>query len=338
MTKQALAVLEDALRVRKLDRTLTSTIPPGKGDGQVAPAALSELDASLQGGLPRGQLSELVGPPSSGRTTLLLQMLAAATRRGEIVALVDTFDRLDLASVVAAGVDLDRLLWIRGHAISRAEGPAFGSPRASGAEALGRHAALAARSAARNTGEQRRGSAGISRGGSPWLLDRTIDRALKALNLVLQAGGFGVVAIDLADASPAALHRLPFTTWLRVQRTVEGSETACVLVAPQPLGRSAHGLTLTLDSQTQWVGQSTGTGPNGSGTTVGTAANTVAGSLADAALATASVSASGSASRVGVRAVSSRSDRLAGLDVTVHVVSPRRRGDGDVMIAATAAQ
>ncbi|MDA1185635.1 MAG: hypothetical protein O2930_13450 [Acidobacteria bacterium] len=277
MTKQALAVLEDALRARKLDRTLTSAMPPGKGDGQVAPAELSELDASLQGGLPRGQLSELVGPPSSGRTTLLLQMLAAATRRGEIVALVDTFDRLDLASAVAAGVDLDRLLWIRGHAISEA----------------------------RNTGDQSRGSAGISRGGAPWLVDRTIDRALKALNLVLQAGGFGVVAIDLADASPATLHRLPYTTWLRVQRTVEGSETACVLVAPQPLGRSAHGLTLILDSRTQWAGQPTDTGLNGSGTAVG---------------------------------VSSRSDRLAGLDVTVRVVSPRRRVDGDVMIAATASQ
>jgi hypothetical protein len=336
MANQALAVLEDALRARKLDRTLTSAIPPGRGDGQVAPAALTELDASLQGGLPRGQLSELVGSPSSGRTTLLLQVLAAATRRGEIVALVDTFDRLDLASVVAAGVDLDRLLWIRGHAISRAQGPGFGAgfeSRASGAEALGRHAALAARSAARNTGEQPRGSAGISRGGgSPWLLDRTIERALKALNLVLQAGGFGVVALDLADASPAALHRLPFTTWLRVQRTIEGSETACVLVASQPFGRSAHGLTLALDSRTQWAGQPTRAGGS---TEIGTETNT--GASAEASTKTSGRGAV-VASRGGVRGLSSRSDRLAGLDVTVRVVSPRRRVDGDVMIAATASR
>ena len=294
MAKHALAVLEDALRARKLDRTLTSAIPPGKGDGQVAPAALTELDTSLQGGLPRGQLSELVGPPSSGRTTLLLQMLAAATQRGEIVACVDTFDRLDLASVVAAGVDLDRLLWIRGHAVSRAESvglrPQFGV----------RTAGLSLR--------------------PEGLLDRTIERALKALNLVLQAGDFGVVAIDLADASPAALHRLPFTTWLRVQRTIEGSETACVLVAPQSLGRSSSGLTLTLDSRTQWVGQSSRAGASAS-----------AGSASR-------VTAPVSASRSGVRAMSSRSNRLAGLDVTVHVVSPRRRSEGDVMVAATASR
>ena len=296
--KSALAVLEDTLRARKLDRTLTSAIPPGKGDGQVAPAALSELDASLHGGLPRGQLSELVGPASSGRTTLLLQMLAAATRRGEIVALVDTFDRLDLASVVAAGVDLDRLLWIRGHTISRAEGL---DPRP--------------QSGIRTAGLSLRPDA---------LLDRTIDRALKALNLVLQAGGFGVVALDLADALPAALRRLPFTTWLRVQRTIEGSETACVLVASQPLGRSAHGLTLALDSRMQWAGQPTRPGISGPDSAV--ISRTVA------AGATASVS----APLADARGLSSRSDRLAGLDVTVRVVSPRRRVDGDVMVAATA--
>ena len=72
-------------------------------------------------------------------------------------------------------------------------------------------------------------------------MGRVVDRALKALNLVLQAGGFGVVAIDLADVPLVTLKRLPFTTWMRVQRIVEGSDTACVLVAPEPLARSAGG-------------------------------------------------------------------------------------------------
>ncbi len=287
MAKHALAVLEEALRARKLDRTLTTAIPPGKGD--VAPTALAGLDAGLHGGLPRGQLSDMAGPRSSGRTTLLLQMLAAATRRGEIAALVDTFDRLDLASVVAAGVDLDRLLWIRGHAISRLHGSGPGPQ--SGAWAAG----LSPRPGA--------------------LVDRIIERALKALNLVLQAGGFGVVVLDLADASPAALHRIPFTTWLRVQRTIEGSDTACVLVAPQPLARSAGGFTLALAGRTQWAGQPTR--PQASGIR-------------------AQAEAGGSASASG--AASSRSHRLAGLDVTVRVVSPKRRVDGEVMVAATASR
>jgi len=212
MANHALAVVEAALRARKLDRTLAF----GRGeaclaptDACVAPTDISGLDTVLRGGLPRGQLSEIAGPRSSGRTTVLLQALAAATRRGEVAALVDTFDRLDVESIGAAGVELDRLLWIRGVA-----GPVGRGPGA--------------------------------------FLDRIIERALKALALVLQAGGFGLVAIDLADAPVAALHRLPFTTWLRIQRMVEGSETACVLLAPQPLARSAGGVTLALNGRPKW--------------------------------------------------------------------------------------
>ena len=114
----ALAVLETALRERKLDRTLTTALPPFEegrsgvpGDRERSnPAAfipfdIAAMDTVLRGGLPRGQVSELAGPHSSGRTTLLLQLLAAATRGGEIAALVDTCDRLDVASASAASAN-----------------------------------------------------------------------------------------------------------------------------------------------------------------------------------------------------------------------------------------
>jgi hypothetical protein len=67
----------------------------------------------LTGGLPRGCLTEICGPASSGRTTLLLAALAAATRRGECCVLVDASDALDPHSAATAGVELDRLLWVR---------------------------------------------------------------------------------------------------------------------------------------------------------------------------------------------------------------------------------
>src|SRR4051812_47515695 len=123
MANHTLAAVETALRARKLDRTLTSALPSLErtdADAMVA-SNLPHLDAALRGGLPRGQLSEISGPRSSGRTTLLLQMLAAATGRGDVVALVDTFDRLDVTSAAAAGIDLDRLLWVRGQAISKTD-------------------------------------------------------------------------------------------------------------------------------------------------------------------------------------------------------------------------
>jgi len=60
--------------------------------------------------------------------------------------------------------------------------------------------------------------------------------------------------LDLADAPPVAVHRLPFTTWLRVQRAVEGRDTACVLMASAPVSRSAGGVTLSLAGRTMWDG------------------------------------------------------------------------------------
>src|SRR4051794_32539607 len=116
----ARADLESLLRTRRLDGTLTTTLPPPAraDDAVVAATGITALDAHLHGGFPRGQLSELIGPRSSGRATLVLQALAAATARGELVALVDVLDMFDVESAVAAGVDLDRLLWIRGHVVT----------------------------------------------------------------------------------------------------------------------------------------------------------------------------------------------------------------------------
>jgi len=79
---------------------------------EMATSGVSALDA-LTGGLPRGCLTEIYGPSSSGRTSVMLAALAAATRRGEYCALIDASDALDPHSFAAAGVDLDRLLWVR---------------------------------------------------------------------------------------------------------------------------------------------------------------------------------------------------------------------------------
>src|SRR5579872_2996255 len=79
---------------------------------EMASSGIPALD-TLTGGLPRGCLTELCGPVSAGRTTVLLAALAAATRRGEYCALIDASDALDPQSAAAAGIDLDRLLWVR---------------------------------------------------------------------------------------------------------------------------------------------------------------------------------------------------------------------------------
>jgi recombination protein RecA len=80
---------------------------------ELQPTGVTELDAVLGGGFPRGSLVELFGPASSGRTSLAFSLLAQATERQEACAFVDVSDSLDPISLAAAGVDLPRLLWIR---------------------------------------------------------------------------------------------------------------------------------------------------------------------------------------------------------------------------------
>ena len=163
------------LRARKLDRTLTSEGPaPGEA---VASFATEAVNRGLRGGLPRGQMSELHGPVSSGRTSLAWAALAAATARGEWVALVDTFDRFDPARAAAAGVELSRVLWVRGQALSKTSG---------------------ALDPAWVPGER-------SVQGPGTLLERTMDRAIKAVNLVAQSSVCTLVVLDLIDGPAQAL-------------------------------------------------------------------------------------------------------------------------------------
>jgi hypothetical protein len=202
--------IEALLRARRLDRTVTDAAS-APDPVRTRPTGLPWLDARLAGGWPCGETCEIVGPASSGRSSLLIASLAAATSRGDVAALVDTHDTFDAGSAQAAGLSLDHLLWARGD-------PA-GSPR-------------------------------------PQLL---LDRAIKAFGLVLEAGGFGVVALDLGDVAPADLGRLPFTTWRRLQRFVEGRDTIALVLAPVPVARSARGVTLELSasaSTAAWAGES----------------------------------------------------------------------------------
>jgi len=147
------------------------------------------------------------GPASSGRMALLLALLAQVTRSGALAALVDPLDAFDPESAASCGVALERLLWLRG------EGTTMG--------VVGRQAQDK--------------------------IERLLDRALKALNLVLQSGAFDLAILDLAEVPAAALRHLPFTTWFRLQRVIEGGRTVCLLLGPSPIAHSAEGVSLRLE-------------------------------------------------------------------------------------------
>src|SRR5437660_5518185 len=151
---------------------LAGVTPASRLEIRAAPETVSsgilEID-NLIGGLPRGCLTEVCGPASSGRTSLLLGAIAAATQHQEICALVDTSDALDPPSAAAAGVDLERVLWVRccdsswrGQGFNRAD-----------------KASLKTRAL---VPEERRNNKA----------EGAVEQALRVTDLLLQSGGFGL--------------------------------------------------------------------------------------------------------------------------------------------------
>jgi hypothetical protein len=87
--------------------------PAPRSIREFAPTGIAAIDATLEGGLPIGAISELTGPESSGRTSLALAFVAQRMGTDQVCAWVDATDAFDPESAAAGGVDLRRLLWVR---------------------------------------------------------------------------------------------------------------------------------------------------------------------------------------------------------------------------------
>jgi hypothetical protein len=138
----------------------------------------------------------------------MLTALAGATRRQEASALVDASDRFDPATAAAAGVDLERLLWVRCSEQSSA----------ASAKRCGKHKAL----------------------------DR-LEQVLKITDLLLQGGGFGMVVLDLGDISSQSVRCISLTSWFRFRRTVEPTATVLLLVEQEASAKTCASLVVRLE-------------------------------------------------------------------------------------------
>jgi hypothetical protein len=159
---------------------------------EVFPTGIHEIDELLYG-LPRGAITELHGPASSGKTSLMLAALANATALEEICAIVDCDDTLDLTAAAQAGVDFKRTLWVRcGH---------------------------------------------------------SLERAFKAVDLILHAGGFGFIALNLCDVPAKVVRRVISSWWFRFRRAIEDTPTALIVLTPVAAVRSCATLVLELENE-----------------------------------------------------------------------------------------
>jgi len=152
---------------------------------------ISEVD-TLAGGLPRGALTEIFGPPCSGRTSLLFSALSVRTMNAEACALIDGCDAFDPHSAEAGGIDLKQLLWVR---------------------------------------------------------CRTLEQSFRATDFLLQAGGFGFIALDLSDVPREMVHRVPLDTWFRFRRAVEGTPTILLVLEQEPHAKTCASLVLRVNAE-----------------------------------------------------------------------------------------
>src|SRR6266851_1994255 len=101
MATRSLATLRSKLEFDLRGRVTAPFTYRDRNIGDVVPTGIPEIDSSV-GGLPRGALTEICGPPCSGRTSLLLSALASRTAEGEVCALVDARDSFDPAGAAAS--------------------------------------------------------------------------------------------------------------------------------------------------------------------------------------------------------------------------------------------
>lgn len=159
-----------------------------------------EVDALLNGGIPRGNITEVSGPASTGKTSFGLSTLAAITQSGAACAWVDVSDAFSPESAAAASVQLKRLLWLR----------------------------MSAERTQQITDK-------------PW---SRLTQALTATDLLLQAGGFATIVLDMSDVLPQHAMRVPLGTWYRFRLAAEQARTALILLTQSPCASSCAALAL----------------------------------------------------------------------------------------------
>lgn len=271
----------------KLAHRIPSALTPmPKVIRSVMPTGVGEVDALLEGGLPVGAITEMVGAESSGRTAAALSLLRHLTHKGKVCAWVDVSDTLSPESAAAAGIDLACLLWVRcgvsplhakpsaGYKFTLPEeclvpamikkglhGGSFGRhPRnevkglSDAVSGLLRPEAIAPRCAEPQrrarperkifTPQQQahapRANVGINPG-KPWT---RIDQALRVTDLLLQAGGFSVIVLDMASIAPEHATRVPSAAWFRYRAAAERTHAVFLLLTQHSCARSSGELLL----------------------------------------------------------------------------------------------
>jgi recombination protein RecA len=82
-----------------------------------------------------------------------------------------------------------------------------------------------------------------------WVRCKNIDQALRATDLLIQGGGFGLLALDLSDIAPRLVRQVPLNVWFRFRRAVENTPTILFLMAQESNAKTCASLVLRMEGE-----------------------------------------------------------------------------------------
>ena len=277
------AALRQQIEAALANRIPSALTPAPRVVRPTAPTGIATLDDALSGGLPIGAITELAGPECSGRTSLALSFIAGLTHAGRVCAWIDVSDTLHPESAAAIGVDLDRLLWIRcGPQPQQLTLPGFGPENHPSQPAKVKLAppllssepcalsSVQPRCAEPQPKVRRHSKEAVPLQPVPCHLlpdlssaqrpprpasfaakrplavreYSRLDQALRATDLLLQAGGFSAIVLDMASIAPEFALRVPLATWFRYRAAAERTHASVLLLTQHACTKSSAGLVL----------------------------------------------------------------------------------------------
>jgi hypothetical protein len=254
----------------------------------VVSSGIDALDDLVQGGLPVGAMTELVGESCSGRMSVALSFLSQVTAAEKVCAWIDASNTFNPAAAAAVGVDLRRLLWVRcgvSETISEQETRKFVLP----SECFTPKPVLKGLHGGGHGTHPRNEVKGLSAAVDRFLSDETVkarcaepiskprptqqtfepslkpatasvrapkraraydavEQALKTADLLIQTGGFSAIVLDFGEIASEVVSRIDLSAWHRYRVAAEQTQASIVLLSQYACAKSSSELQLRLSA------------------------------------------------------------------------------------------
>lgn len=262
--------------------------PPARMVRPVVSTGIGPLDELVQGGLPVGAMTELVGETCSGRMSVALSFLSQVTAAEKVCAWIDASNTFNPAAAATVGVDLRRLLWIRcggSETVTEQETRKFVLP----SEGFAPKPVMKGLHGGGHGTHPRNEVKGLSAAVDRFLRDETVkarcaepiskprpvpeifepnlkststsvrapkrarvydsvEQALRSADLLIQTGGFSAIVLDFGEIASKVVARIDLSTWHRYRVAAEQTQASIVLLSQYACAKSSSELQLRLSA------------------------------------------------------------------------------------------